>query len=185
MDQDRNQVREIEQARERVAQDVRSVAENANVVERTKETVQGKVDDAKSAVGDKVRAASDKVRAAGDKLSDARDTMQTSVQSSMDSMRSNVGNMNFLENPLAMLVGGIAVGFLIGMVLPVSRFEAERIGPIADDMKDRVRGAGTEVMRRGGEVIKETIDASRQAATESLKEQARDLGIGGGGNDEE
>jgi ElaB/YqjD/DUF883 family membrane-anchored ribosome-binding protein len=172
MDQDRDQLREVADARERVAQDVRSVAENANVVQRAKETVQGKVDDTKSSV-------TESLRSARDKLSDARDNVQTSMQTSMQNVRSNIGNTNILENPVAMLVGGIAVGFLIGMVLPVTRFEAERIGPIADDMKDRVRGAGTEVMRRGGEVIKETIDAGRQAATNSLKEQARDIGLGG------
>jgi hypothetical protein len=42
-----------------------------------------------------------------------------------------------------------------------------------------MREKGTEVMRRGGEVIKETIDAGRQAATTSMREQARDMGING------
>jgi ElaB/YqjD/DUF883 family membrane-anchored ribosome-binding protein len=168
MDQNRDQLREVEQARQRVAQDVRSVAENANVVERAKENVQGKVDDAKSAM-------SDQVRTARDKLADARDTMSTSMQS----MRENIGNMNPMENPIGMLLAGLAVGFLIGLVLPVTRFEAERIGPMTEDMKDRVRQAGTEVVRRGGEVIKDTIDAGRDAAATSLKEQTRDITTGG------
>jgi ElaB/YqjD/DUF883 family membrane-anchored ribosome-binding protein len=172
MDQDRNQIREVEDARERVAQDVRSVAENANVVERTKETVRGKVNDAKDTV-------SDTVQGARDRLTSARDSLQSSVQDMGSSVRENIGNTNLMENPIAMLVGGLAVGFLIGLVLPVTRFEAERIGPIADDMKGRVRDAGTEVVRRGGEVIKETIDASRQAATNAVREQMNDMGSGG------
>jgi len=139
MDQDRNQLRQVEDARERVAQDVRSVAENANIVERTKETVQDKVDDAKSMM-------SDRVRDAREKLETARDTMQESVQN----MTSNLGNLNPMENPIGMLLAGLAVGFLIGLALPVSRFEAERIGPITDDVKDRMRRARGEVMRRGG-----------------------------------
>ena len=139
MDQDRDQFRQVEDARERVAQDVRSVAENANVVERTKETVRDKVDDAKSMV-------SDRVRDARQKLETARDTMQESVQN----VTSNLGNLNPMENPIGMLLAGLAVGFLIGLALPVSRFEAERIGPITDDVKDRVRRARGEVMRRGG-----------------------------------
>ncbi|HET7815380.1 MAG TPA: hypothetical protein VFL13_13520 [Candidatus Baltobacteraceae bacterium] len=171
MDQERDQVREVELARERVAQDVRNVAENANVVQRTKENVQGRIDDAKDAVGDRV---SD-VR---DKLSDARD----SLASNLGSMRRNIGNVNPLENPVAMLIGGLAIGFLIGMVLPVTQFESERIGPITDDMKDRVRQAGSEVVRRGSEVIKETIEASREAATNSLREQTRDFTDLGGDN---
>ncbi len=152
MDQERDQIRQVEDARERVAADVRNVAENANVVERTKETVQGKVDDAKSMMGDRVRDARDK-------LEDARDTMQGSVRS----MASNIGNMNPMENPIGMLIAGLAVGFLIGMLLPVTRFEAERIGPITDDIKDRARQAGGEVMRRGTEVIIESIETSREA----------------------
>jgi ElaB/YqjD/DUF883 family membrane-anchored ribosome-binding protein len=158
-------------ARERVAQDVRNVAENANVVQRTKENVQGRIDDARDAVGDRV---SD-VR---DKLSDARDTLA----SNLGSMRANIGNVNPLENPVAMLIGGLAIGFLIGMVLPVTQFESERIGPMTDDMKDRMRQAGSEVMRRGSEVIKETIEASKEAATNSLREQARDFTDLGGDN---
>ena len=171
MDQERNEVREIEQARARVADDVRNVAENANVVERTKENVQGRIDDVRSTVGDKVND----VR---DKLSSARDTLTGSLGSAADNMQRNMSNMNPLENPVAMLIGGLAIGFLIGMVLPVSRFESERIGPITDDVKDRMRQAGNEAMRRGTEVIKETIEAGKQAATSSLREQARDFNVG-------
>lgn len=162
MDQERNEVREVELARARVADDVRNVAENANVVERAKENVHGRIDDAKSAVTDKV---SD-VR---DRLSDARE----SLSSNLGSMRENITSVNPLENPVAMLIGGLAIGFLIGMVLPVTQFESERIGPMTDDVKDRVRQAKSEVVRRGTEVIKDTIEASREAATSSLKEQAR------------
>jgi len=166
MDQDRDQLRQVEDARERVAQDVRSVAENANIVERTKETVQDKVDDAKSMV-------SDRVRDAREKLETARDTMQESVQN----MTGNLGNLNPMENPIGMLLAGLAVGFLIGLALPVSRFEAERIGPITDDVKDRMRQARSEMMRRGGEVIKDTIEASREAAVNRLREQTREMGM--------
>ncbi len=170
MDQERNQVRQVEEARERVAQDVRSVAENANVVQRTKETVQSRVDDAKSTV-------TDKVRGARDRLQSAKDTVQSSVSGVAGNAASNITNMNPTENPIGMLLGGLAIGFLIGLVLPVTRFESERIGPITDDMKDRMRQTGAEVMRRGTEVIKETIDAGREAATNSLREQARDMGM--------
>lgn len=166
MDQNWDQSREVADARERVAQDVRSVAENANVVERAKETVQNRMDDAKSAVGGTVQG--------------ARDSIQSSVQNIGSSVRDNLRDTNLMENPVAMLVGGLAVGFLIGLVLPVTRFENERIGPIAEDMKDRVREARSEVVRRGGEVIKETIDASKTAATNSLRDQVSDLGGSGG-----
>jgi ElaB/YqjD/DUF883 family membrane-anchored ribosome-binding protein len=171
MDQERDQIREVEDARQRVASDVRSVAENANVVDRAKETVQSKMDDTKSKM-------SGRISDARDRLQSARDSMQRS----MSSMANNAGNMNPMENPIGMLLAGLAVGFLIGLALPVTRFESERFGPITDDVKDRMRQAGSEVMRRGSEVIKETIDAGREAATSSIQNQARDMGIGSPGN---
>ncbi len=160
MDQERDEISQVTTARERVAQDVRSVAENANVVERAKENVRGRVDGVKDAVSDRV--------------SDVRDKLQDAGQS----IAGSIGNVNPMENPVAMLIGGLAIGFLIGMVLPVTQFESDRIGPITDDVKDRVRQAGSEAVRRGGEVIKETIEATREAATSSLKEQAREFGAG-------
>src|SRR5438270_13584286 len=116
MDQERYEFREVEDARERVAEDVRSVAYNANVVERGKEAAQNKVDDAKQAVMDRMNSAKDAIGNAG--------------------MR--VRNVT-VENPMGMLLAGMAVGFLAGMLLPVTRFESERIGPMTDQMKDRMR----------------------------------------------
>jgi ElaB/YqjD/DUF883 family membrane-anchored ribosome-binding protein len=165
MDQERNEVREVDDARRRVAEDVRSVAENANVVERAKETAQSKIDDVKSTVGERVQ----QVR---DKLEDARETVQRTARERMRDM-----SMNPSENPIGMLIAGAAVGFLIGLALPVSRFESERIGPMAHDMKNKAREAGSEVVRRGGEVIKETISAGKEAATNSIREQTRDMGV--------
>lgn len=164
MDQERNQVPEVEDARRRVAEDVRSVAENANVVERAKESAQNKIDDVKSSVGQRVQG----VR---DKLEDARDQVREGAR--------NI-QLNPADNPIGMLIAGMAVGFLIGLALPVTRLESERLGPIAHDMKDKAKQAGSEVVRRGGEVIKETISAGRDAATNSIREQARDMGMSGG-----
>jgi ElaB/YqjD/DUF883 family membrane-anchored ribosome-binding protein len=155
MDQERDQIREVEDARRRVADDVRNVAENANVVERAKETAQSKMEEVRTGMGQRVQQARDK-------LIDARDQMQ---------------RMSPSDNPIGMMIAGAAVGFLIGLALPVTRFESERIGPLAQDMKDKARAAGNEVVRRGGEVIKETISASKDAATNSIREQTRDMGM--------
>ena len=168
MDQERDQIREVEDARRRVADDVRSVAENANVVERAKESAQNKMDDMKSGVGERVQQAREK-------LADARDQMQRMAQE----RARNMSSMNPSDNPIGMLIAGLAVGFLIGLALPVTRFESERLGPITQDMKDKARQAGNEVVRRGGEVIKETISATRDAASTSIREQTRDIGITG------
>jgi hypothetical protein len=46
-------------------------------------------------------------------------------------------------------VGAIAVGFLAGMVIPSTRIENEKIGPMADHVKDQVKESGQEVLERG------------------------------------
>ena len=152
MDQERYEFREVEDARERVAEDVRSVAYNANVVERGKEAAQNKVDDAKNAVMDRVNSAKDAIGSAGMRVRGAT-----------------------VENPMSMLLGGLAVGFLVGMMLPVTRFESERIGPMTDQMKDTMREAGGEIVRRGGEVIKDTIEATKEAASASIRTQTAEM----------
>jgi ElaB/YqjD/DUF883 family membrane-anchored ribosome-binding protein len=140
MDQERDQLREVDDARRRVAEDVRSTVENADVVERTKERVKGRIDD-----------------------------VQGRVEDAKSKVREQVRNLRPLENPLVMLFGGVAVGFLLGMLLPVTSFEKQTIGPAAEEVKGRMHEARHEVMRRGGEVIKETIDAGKDAALRSLR----------------
>jgi hypothetical protein len=113
MDQERVDVWEVTEARERVVDDVRDLKTNANLVERAKGAI---------------------------------------------------GNLRPTDNPMLMLFGGLAIGFLIGMILPISRFENERLGPVADDLKDRMREAGAQAARRGGEMIKESIDAATSSS---------------------
>jgi hypothetical protein len=105
----------------------------------------GIVDRAKSAINERVETAKSAMR-------DATNTMR---------------DMQPADNPMLMLLGGLAIGFLIGMLIPVSRFENEQLGPVADDLKDRVREAGAQAARRGGEVIKESIDAATESMTTS------------------
>jgi hypothetical protein len=45
------------------------------------------------------------------------------------------------RNPLMMLAAGFGVGLLIGLLIPISRFERERLGPVADDLKHRAKDA--------------------------------------------
>ena len=162
MDQERDEVLEVEEARRRVAEDVQSVSQDANVVQRAKDMAQERVEGARNVV----RGGVDNVRNAADSVRDAASSIAGNV------------NLDPRENAVGMLLAGLAVGFLIGMCLPVTRFESERIGPLTEDMKERAREAGRQAVRRGGEVIKETITAGKEAATQSIKEQARDMTAG-------
>lgn len=53
------------------------------------------------------------------------------------------------ENPLGLALGALAVGFLAGLILPVSRYERETVGPLRDELVNRAQSISTEAIARG------------------------------------
>jgi gas vesicle protein len=81
------------------------------------------------------------------------------------------------ENPIGLALGGVATGFLVGMMLPTTRVEDERIGPIADQVKDEAKETGQEALQRGKEVagqVAETAKEAGQQQAEELKSSAQE-----------
>jgi hypothetical protein len=96
------------------------------------------------------------------------------------------------ENPIGLALGGVAAGFLVGMVLPSSKIEDERIGPVADQVKETAVETGQEALERGREVAgqvagqavegakevgQEAMDTAKEAGqeqSEELKESAKE-----------
>jgi hypothetical protein len=83
------------------------------------------------------------------------------------------------ENPLGLALGGVAAGFLIGMALPSTKIEDERVGPMADEVKHRALETGQEAVERGKQVAQDVAQAageSAQDAAENVKRTAQDSG---------
>jgi hypothetical protein len=74
------------------------------------------------------------------------------------------------ENPLGLAVGAVAVGFVAGMMVPSTKMEDERIGPIADQMKDKAREAGQEAVERGKEVAQQAAETAQEAGREQAEQ---------------
>jgi len=74
------------------------------------------------------------------------------------------------ENPLGLAVGAVAVGFVAGMIVPSTKIEDERIGPIADQMKDKAREAGQEAVERGKEVAQQAAESAQEAGREQAEQ---------------
>jgi hypothetical protein len=166
MGQESYEYGEVEAARGRVADDLLAVADSANVIGRAKEAVQDRVSRATGAI-------SDTVSGAGDAVSSTVGGAAGAVSDTLGRTKGLIGRLP-LDNPLAMLFGGFAVGFLAGIVLPVTDFENTRIGPIADTMKDKVTSAGLEAVRVGTGVIKDTIDDSKDTVVSNLRENVKE-----------
>jgi hypothetical protein len=87
------------------------------------------------------------------------------------------------QNPLGLAIGSVAVGFLAGMLVPSTRVEDEKLGPIADDVKDKVRETGQEALEHGKQVAQDAAETAKesgrqhaQEVKDSAQESAQDIG---------
>jgi len=152
MGQDPDAIRqEIEDTRERMGDTVDALGYKADVKSRTKENVADKVD----AVKGKLGVATDKVSSA---TPDSQDVKRAAGVAQ--------------ENPVGLAVGGVALGFLAGMLIPETRKEHEKLGPKADQLKEQAASTGREALDRG----KEVTQSAAQSAAETAREEGRQHG---------
>jgi gas vesicle protein len=79
------------------------------------------------------------------------------------------------ENPLGLAIGGVAVGFIAGLLVPTSRVEDEKIGPLADQVKDQIKDTGQEAMKRGKDVAQQAAQSAKDTAQEAGRQHADEL----------
>jgi len=170
MGQDPDAIREeIEQTRAEMTETVEAIGYKADVPSRAKEKMSEKVDNVKSKVSDTASRAKEAVTGTasrtGDTVSDATPNGDQVRQSASRA----VGLAQ--ENPLGLAIGAAAIGFLAGLAVPSTRVEDERLGPVADQIKDKVKETGQEALERGKQVAQEAT----QTAVQTAKEQGQDL----------
>jgi Protein of unknown function (DUF3618) len=159
MGQDPSQIREgIEQTRGEMGQTVDALAHKADVKSRVKESFAEKRERLRS-----------QMMGTTSRLGDAtpgREEMK-------EGARQAVGVAE--ENPIGLALGGLAAGFLAGMLLPSTRVEDERVGPIADQVKEKAIETGQEAVERGKEVAGQVTEQAVETAKEAGQEQAEAL----------
>ena len=170
MGQDPDAIREeIEQTRAEMTETVEAIGYKADVPSRAKEKMSEKVDNVKSKVSDTASRAKEAVTGTasrtGDTVSDATPNGDQVRQSASRA----VGLAQ--ENPLGLAIGAAAIRFLAGLAVPSTRVEDERLGPVADQIKDKVKETGQEALERGKQVAQEAT----QTAVQTAKEQGQDL----------
>ena len=116
MGQDPSQIRQdIEQTRGEMGDTVEALGYKADVPGRAKDAVSGRVESVKS------------------KISGATPDGAQVKQGA----RRTKGMAE--ENPLGLAIGALAVGFVGGLLIPSTRVEDEKIGPMADQVKDKAK----------------------------------------------
>jgi ElaB/YqjD/DUF883 family membrane-anchored ribosome-binding protein len=152
MGQDPDAIRdEIADTRERMGETIDALGYKADVKSRAKENVAGKVDSVKEHLG-----------LAGEKAS--------GVTPDADQVKGQARKAAGLaqENPLGLALGAVAVGFLVGLLVPGSAVEDDKLGPTADRVKEQAKETGQEALERGKQVA--------QAAAATVSEESQKHG---------
>ena len=154
MGQDPSAIRQdIEHTREEMGETVEALGYKADVPGRAKAAVSDKVDTLRSKV-------SGTTPSGGDVKQGARQAVGVAQ-----------------ENPLGLAVGAAAVGFVAGLLIPSTRIEDDKIGPVADQVKEKAKETGQEALERGKHVAEQAADTAKEAGREQaqgLKDSAQD-----------
>jgi gas vesicle protein len=150
MGQESEQIRqEIEETRGEMGDTVDALAYRADVTSRVKDSIADKRD----RLVERVQGTTGKV---GEVTPDGRQLK--------DGAHRAVGIAE--ENPIGLALAGVAGGFLAGMLLPSTKMEDERVGPLADQVKETAVDTGKEALDRGREVAGDVAEQAAEGAKE-------------------
>jgi len=174
MGQDPDAIRQdIEQTRAEMSETVEAIGYKADVPSRAKEAVSDKVENVKSKVSDTAARAKEAVTGTTSRVSDRVGDATPSSGQVRQQARRTAGLAK--ENPLGLAIGAVAVGFLAGLAVPSTRVEDEKLGPMADQVKDRVKETGQEALDRGKQVAQEAAGTAADTAKSSAQEHGQEL----------
>jgi uncharacterized protein YjbJ (UPF0337 family) len=169
MGQDTKQIRdEIETTRARMSDTVEAIGYKADVPSRVRDNVNERIASVKGTIGDAVGGARDAVlgttQSVSDSASDSLGNVQDRVSDGVASTR-RAASMA-LENPLGLALGGLAVGLLAGLLIPITDVEREKLGPIRDDIAGRAQTAVDETLEAGKSILTDAATTAVAAAKE-------------------
>jgi ElaB/YqjD/DUF883 family membrane-anchored ribosome-binding protein len=163
-----------------MSETVEAVGYKADVPSRAKEAVSDKVENVKSKVSDTATRAKEAVvgtaSKAGDSVSGAASRVGDATPSGgqVNQKTRQVAGLA-KENPLGLAIGAAAIGFLAGLAVPSTRVEDEKLGPVADQVKDKVKETGQEALDRGKQVAQEAASTATDSAKQSAQEHGQEL----------
>jgi gas vesicle protein len=161
--------RQLERTREQLTETIDALGYKADVPARAKDRVTDTIDRAKGAIGGTMDHARDTMSG----TSDAMREHTPDSQELADRAGRAVGVAQ--ENPLGLAIGSVAAGFLLGMLVPSSRMEDERIGPMADSVKSHAVELGQEALEHGKEVASTAAEAASDVTRQQAREEAQEL----------
>ncbi len=133
-----------------------------------------------SKIGDNLKSASDAAKSAGESarrnaraaVDKGKAAAAQSVQSSKDIARKagDSTTQTIDKNPLAIVAGGVAIGAILGMLIPKTEHEQKVLGKAGRAINDTAKRAAEAAKAAG----KEKVD-SLGLGQDALRDQFRDL----------
>ena len=149
MGQDPDQIRnDIEDTRARMGDTAEALGHKADVPGRAREAISDKVDSVKSTFTGATPSSGDVKQGAQQAVGIAK------------------------ENPLGLAIGATALGFVAGLLIPSTKVENERIGPMADQIKDQAKEMGQEAVERGKHVAEQAAETVKDEGQKQAQEMA-------------
>ena len=152
--------------------------------------IRAEIEDTRARVGDQVDALSYKTDV-GARMGDYVDDKKEAVKSKFTGAKDAVGGVvpsggtikrgatevrtTAERNPVGLVIGGAAVGFVIGTLIPQTRVENEQMGDVSDRLMDAAKSTASEAVDRGKQVAGEAATAALDTAKESGREQGEEL----------
>lgn len=176
---------DIDTTRAQMGETMGALGEKADVKSRVKNSVSQK----KDAVTGTLSSGKDAVVGSADAVV----SRMTGVMPDGQQVKQTAGKVGVsTQNPLGLMIGGAAVGFIAGLLAPSTRVEDQRMGEMSDQVKDTVKESGQEMLDRGKQVAQEVATSAKETASEqtgqqsqemadSLKQSAREVAPTGGG----
>jgi gas vesicle protein len=163
MGQDPSEIREeIEETRARMGETVEAIGYKTDVKTRVKDSVSEKKDAVVGTVSEKKDAVVGTVRERTPDTEGVRRGARRGVTVAK-------------ENPLGLALGGVAVGFLAGLLTPSTRVEDEKMGEVSDELKERAKETGQEALDRGKQVAQEAAETAKERSREQQLDMASSL----------
>ena len=169
---------EIEETRARMGDTVEALGYKTDVKSRTKDSISS----AKESVVGRVAGVKDSIMGTASSTRDSVSGSMPSMDTESIKGKARKGASVAQQNPLGLAVGSMALGFLAGMSVPSTRIEDERLGPVADQVKDKVKETGQEALDRGKQVAQEVASTAADTAkqrTQDVASEARQGSSGG------
>ena len=152
---------EIEVTRARMEDTVEALVYKTDVKARAKDAIAQRTERAKGVFSKMIDQTRTAVSGA---VSTVRDSVSTASERlpSAEDARAGMSSLGDLavRNPLGLAIGALAIGVLIGLLVPVTDVEREQVGPLGERVVERAREAASDAIEQGKAAVTDAVTSA-------------------------